>query len=240
MNFLLLEPHERIREDVYSISDRKYSHLYSILKVKEGKILKALLWNDSIGSFQVDKLDEQRNSIVGTYYPENSEVRVPDISIFISLQRPQTMKKILQLSSCTAVKDLTFFVSEKSEKSYLNSPVWKKENIEYEMVLGMEQGGNFRVPEFTLLLNKKELFKKLEHYKGRKLLFHPQGNRDFLTDKKVSKETKYGFLFGPESGFTEKDIESFEAIDFKKSFLSPYILRTENALAYALANCQVI
>lgn len=235
MNLLILEESERISENQFKIQNRKLEHLIKILKVNLGDNLKAGILNKSIGNFKIIKLE--KNEIIGEYiFETNEEYSIfSNIRFYIAYQRPQTIKKIIQLASNLGVKEIYFFPCERSEKSYQDSKIWGEENLKEEIILGLEQGKKIYVPKIFHI--KK--FHELKNYFQTENLFllHPNSNETNLVSLNLNQGS-YEFILGSESGFTEKEILYLEKNNSKRISISETILRTESAFLYLLSQIE--
>lgn len=232
MNWLVLEPDEYQSNGEYCLHGRKVQHINQVLKSQKGDRLRALVYHEALGEAEILTID--KNSCRVFFHQHNNESVVNcfnNLRLFFALQRPQTIKKILQLSSCLGVASINFFISEKSQKSYLNSPIWQPANIRQECILGMEQGGQVYAPEVQLFKNKYQLQPLIQ---GQVFILHPESNLPYLAEITMV-EPPVSLVFGPESGFLEKDIEFFILQGARLVQISRAILRTENALSFALS-----
>ncbi|NUM42219.1 MAG: RsmE family RNA methyltransferase [Leptospiraceae bacterium] len=159
MNLLILEESEKIYDNYFKLIERKSSHIIQILKSKPKDTLQAGTLNRDYGLFHIEKIED--NIVYGLFRREEETVQgktFPCIRLFSSIQRPQTIKKILQLAATLQVEEVFFFIARKSEKSYLNSPIWNSENLNKELILGLEQGKKIHLPKIKILKNVKEVF----------------------------------------------------------------------------------
>lgn len=86
--------------------------------------------------------------------------------------------------------------------------------------------------------NKYEIKSILKN--GNKFLLDMNGESFFSHSNALKTPKENYIILGPESGFSEKDIDYFLNLDFKKIKLSKYTLRTEYALAYSLGQIEMI
>lgn len=115
---------------------------------REGSRLKAGLIDSSLGRFVIEKIRSDR--ILGTYKPILApKPRFPEVHILLAINRPPTVRKILQLAGTWGVASIRFFISKNSRKEYLTSPVWNRSEIESELIEGMEQGKNIFLPKVS-------------------------------------------------------------------------------------------
>ncbi|MBE7411757.1 MAG: RsmE family RNA methyltransferase [Leptospiraceae bacterium] len=236
---LILEESEKIYDNYFKLIERKSSHIIQILKSKPKDTLQAGTLNRDYGLFHIEKIED--NIVYGLFRREEETVQgktFPCIRLFSSIQRPQTIKKILQLAATLQVEEVFFFIARKSEKSYLNSPIWNSENLNKELILGLEQGKKIHLPKIKILKNVKEVFEISNS--DVKFVFHPNGQSMNLFKSQISKAESISNLIGPESGFSESELDRFQEMGFQKLSLSSSVLRTETAISYSLAQIELI
>ncbi|EMO04795.1 RNA methyltransferase domain protein, partial [Leptospira interrogans serovar Icterohaemorrhagiae str. Verdun HP] len=113
---------------------------------REGDRLKAGLIDTDLGQFFLEKIN--KNQIVGIYKPILvPRPRFPEVHILMAINRPPTIRKILQLAGTWGVTSIHFFISKNSRKDYLTSPIWNQNEIESELLEGMEQGKDIFLPK---------------------------------------------------------------------------------------------
>lgn len=243
MNRIILEESEQIEDSLFSLNSRKSNHIIKILKSKIGDNLKVGLINKSIGIGTIESIDLKSRKVLISYKKEYDESELPianlrDVRIFSSIQRPQTVKKIIQLAATSGISELFFFPAEKSEFTYLNSSIWSEENLLEEIILGLEQGGRIQTPKITVLKNKYRLKEQLTKYNRFILDF----NGKYLLNSTLGIDilSPFQIVIGPESGFTEQDLSFFLDLGFEKISVSENILRSENAFAFILAQIELL
>lgn len=232
MNLLLLLEANRISEDQFMITEPdRIEVIQNLVSGKNLRTLKAGVEGQTQGVFSITSISSQK--ILGKYRPiVHSRRRKPEVHLHLALQRPQTVKKILQLSGMVQVKSLSFFISEKAQKSYLTSPIWKMEEMAKQLRTGMEQGKNIFIPELhPMCLHWEELQDQL--CKTRFLLDR-KGKR-FSEIELQAPCQEMSLVIGPESGFIPKEIGRLKEWGCVPIQVSDFVLRTEIALSFALA-----
>ncbi|MCE9501132.1 MAG: RNA methyltransferase, partial [Leptospira sp.] len=212
MNLLILKNSDQSDLNKFKLNDRRAVHIIQILKSKPGDVLRAGILNESKGNFTVTDIDANTNIVSGIYTQDQStkvrdESTFNEIHIISALQRPQTVKKILQICATIGVEKITFFVSDKSEKSYLNSPVWMEENIEKEIILGLEQGKKVHAPHVTLLKSKSMIPDYISE--PVRFILDPEGDSFWGSSELIQNNGSICILLGPEPGFTTGDKKIF-------------------------------
>lgn len=250
MNLLLLTPEERIRDSEYSVRDRqRVDHILNVLKKREGDSVRAGILNESLGSFRITAVRERE--IEGRYRRILfASPRSPKLALFSALQRPPTVEKILQLAGTWGISEIGFFNSELSRKEYLTSPVWRTENLRTELRLGMEQGRCVFEPRIRLFFSPPQSGKKpvlkndwkaeLSSFPGRLFYLDRKGESLAALTEFENENAACGFLLGPEPGWSPGEKEEFREIGALPVRLSRSVLRSEQALAFLLAQQEEI
>ncbi|ALE39345.1 MULTISPECIES: 16S rRNA (uracil(1498)-N(3))-methyltransferase [Leptospira] len=252
MNLLICKKEWRIEKSGrFSIQDpKKINHICNILNKREGDRLKAGLIDTDLGQFFLEKIN--KNQIVGIYKPILvPRPRFPEVHILMAINRPPTIRKILQLAGTWGVTSIHFFISKNSRKDYLTSPIWNQNEIESELLEGMEQGKNIFLPkvcfdfqnqiENILIKKLKELDFTFRFILDRKGFTFTQVFKEKKIDSNFgmySKTPRVLAVIGPESGFIPNEIYFWKRFGFKKLNLSDRILRTETAFAFLLARLE--
>lgn len=238
MNLLILEPSEYNGKN-YFITGRKRDHILYIWKAKEGDSFSAGRLNESYGTAKVLNILEKE--IILSYEPTRS-IRSPTLflELYSAFQRPQTMKKIFQLSATWGIRKIFFFPFDKSEKSYETSSLWKNKNYEQELILGLEQGKRVEMPsvEYSFLSKEKINF----NFPELCFLLDLEGKKIFEYNKyfNMNQCKHIGLILGPEGGITEEDRKFFIQKNALPLKISLSTLRSEFALAFALSQLELV
>ncbi|ALO25437.1 MULTISPECIES: 16S rRNA (uracil(1498)-N(3))-methyltransferase [Leptospira] len=252
MNLLICKEEWRIaKSNRFSIQDpQKIQHICNILNKREGARLKAGLIDASLGKFILEKIESNR--IVGIYKPILVPIpRFPEVHILLAINRPPTVRKILQLAGTWGVSSIHFFVSRNSRREYLTSPVWNSTEIESELLEGMEQGKNIFLPKIHFDFKNRSETILLEKFKKVDFTFRFVLDRRGATLPQIIEEKKSDSNFGmpsktpqvlvaigPESGFVRNEIDFWKHFGFKELNLSSRVLRTETAVAFLLSRLE--
>lgn len=155
------------------------------------------------------------------------------VDLAVAYSRPQTLKKLFQLSASLGVRSLSFVKTENVVPSYLQSKSLEPLEIQRQLILGCEQAGDGVFPvinnyrSFYEFLNNPEI----QNFKGHKLF------GDIRSKPQTPATVAEAILFlGPESGFTEAEKEALKEAKFEVISLGPRVLRVEVASAMLLGS----
>jgi 16S rRNA (uracil1498-N3)-methyltransferase len=165
---------------------------------------------------------------------------ISSIELLVAVPRPQTIKKVLQLLPCFAVARLYFVGSERSQKSYLSSHSLHAEEIQEEILLGMEQSGQSIGPEVLQHKNLREALPQLfgpaanSQARVRAVAHTGLGACSLAAACSAQPGATLVLAVGPEAGWSESELTLFVQHGFVQVSLGPRILRVEVALAALL------
>lgn len=202
--------------------------------------------------------------IVEAIDPDADQVAAaPQVGLILAMPRPKALRRILRLVAAMGVRNLTLTNAWRVEKSYFASPVLEPQAIRRELLLGAEQGGTARLPEVAIERLFVRFLERLEAEPpaGERWVAHPSGGpiADTATDRsdqpgqlnqmggqpgqsnQPGKPSQTGhesgetlLAIGPEGGWIEDELGSFDRAGFRRISLGPWVLTTEAAVAVAL------
>jgi len=231
MNLILLYKTDFISSDTVSLDGQRFEHLRKVLRVEQGTWVKVGLLGGMLGSGEVIKLNDDSIELRVKLTDEPPEA-LP-LTLICALQRPQTMKKVLQASIAYGVKKIYFIHSRKVEKSYWSSPLLEEEALRKHIILGLEQSCDTVMPEIYFRRKFKafvedELIGIVGDSIG--ITAHPTASE--ACPAQVEKPLT--LCVGPEGGFTDYEIEMLAAHACPAVHLGTRPLRTEFAICALL------
>ena len=217
---------------------RRIEHIRNILKLREGDNCKAGVLNQGCYSGKVAEICPDKVVIdFDTTICENAPAKMP-LTLFIAMQRPNTLKKVIHCAVTMGVEKICFFGSYKVEKSYWQSSVLQEKNLQFELDLAMEQCKDPFEPEITFCRYFKSFTEEvLIPFAAENPVFiaHPAGSANNVFEiMQQSSSPRCGLVVGPEGGFTDYEVGRLEEIGLNLLSLGDRVLRTEFALAALL------
>ena len=243
MNMLLCRPEQMIRTESglmqCAVTDaRRIEHIKNILKLQEGDDCKVGLLNQ--GCFQGRISSVENSQVVVDFELANMELppaKMP-LTLFIAMQRPNTLKKVIHCAVTMGVEKICFFGSYKVEKSYWQSSVLQEKNLQFELDLALEQCKDPIEPEITFCRYFKSFTEEiLPQFMAENPIFiaHPAGSANNVSKVMAECSAKHcGLIVGPEGGFTEYEVGRLQESGVNLLSLGNRVLRTEFALAALL------
>ena len=168
------------------------------------------------------------------------------LTAIVGVSRPHTIKKVIQVCATMGVSDLHFVPTSLGEKSYLKSKSLLQENIDYEILLGIEQSGDPIPPNVTVHGSFREfsghaLPKILASIvEPPALLLADTHESKPLSRRALNKTSQVFVAVGAETGWSEGEIKAFKAINFQSISLGSRVLRVETALTALIAQVELM
>jgi RsmE family RNA methyltransferase len=172
-----------------------------------------------------------------------------NVSLFVAVPRPQTVKKVISLAAQVGIESLYFVRSYQTVPSYLQSKSLKNDMIQDEIIKALEQVWDSVPPKIEVLDSMKSLFTpilsewKHAHKNNLLLLAEPQSEVTVSINKLIKNPTSDLSVMlgiGPEKGWTAGEINQFLELGFKFVHLNKREYRVETALALLLGQLQLL
>ncbi len=228
MNLLLFDASQRSGDNRITVHGSRARHLRDLLAVSPGSTLKAGEIDGALGTARV--LTVTASTVELEVVLDQPAPAPLPLTLVLALPRPKMLRRIFQAVATLGIKQLHLVNSYRVEKSYWQTPWLTDQAIREQLLLGLEQGVDTRLP--TVFLHKR--FKPFveDTLPGiaagtRPLVAHPyadspcpMGCRDPLT-----------LAIGPEGGFIPYEVDKLVACGFEAVSLGSRILKVETAIA---------
>ena len=254
MNLLVLEP----REVGIPLprSDRRVEHTRKILKKGIGDTLAAGLCGGPdapcpLGTARVESWDGKR--MVFSFSPEQEAPPLRPIRLVLGFPRPIQVARILKDLTSLGVSRILMAPTDLGEKSYKESTIFKEQDFLHPLLEGAEQAGNPRLPVAEALPSLSAALNALGSCRlgeSRWALdpYRAEGLFGSLLSAMGVGSSVYGgsemaarapgaftLAVGSERGWTERELDTLGAADFRFASLGDRILRTETACTAAVS-----
>ncbi len=228
MNLILFEPGEIASP--LSRADSRAVHIEKVLKRAPGDLFDAGIVNGPRGKGRVVSVGS--DGIVFEFEATTPTTPADPIDLLLAIPRPQTARKILGEATALGVASIRFFISEKGERSYAESTLWRSGEWRRHLVEGAAQAFDTRIPEVTHFASLSEAIEGL-----------PQGSQRIALDnyEATRRMTPVGpglaaiLGFGPERGWSAGERDLLRQKGFELAHLGTRVLRTETAVVAAVA-----
>ncbi|MCF6246976.1 MAG: 16S rRNA (uracil(1498)-N(3))-methyltransferase [Desulfobacula sp.] len=228
MNIILLDKMDFFDSKHAVVKGRRFKHLTSVNRVKLGDSLKCGFINSKIGTGIVSKITHEFIEIEVSSLDHDPPKALP-LNLVLALPRPKMLKRILESVTSLGVKNIYLVNSWRVEKSFWQSPVLNTGELQKYLILGLEQSCDTILP----IIHIKKLFSPFVNQEL------PQIARDtikIVAHPKTAQicpwqiNTPATLVIGPEGGFIEREIKTFEGHGFEICQIGSRILRVETAV----------
>lgn len=235
MNRIIIFETSHIKDSFYRIRNTKQiKHINEHLKLKENDSLKVSIVNKGIAETVIVSIskEEIQFKITTLKSPAFNEVK-----LIIGLCRPPSIKKIIEHGTAMGVTSFEFCKFDLSEKSYLQSSIFKESSLNELRLLGLSQSAHsYKWPEIKIVASPHTQWTTWEKNPGFILSPH--------TTKKINQtvihNSSNNYAIGPERGWSNQEVTKFKNIGFKEIKISNHILRVEIAVLSLLAQIELL
>ena len=239
MNLLLLDSDEIDSEGRVLVCGRRAQHLHEVLGVKQGGEVRAGLRRGSIGTAEVVEL--RGDDIELRYRPTTEATAQPAFDLILALPRPKVLSRILQHAATLGVGRIDLVNAWRVDKSYFDSPRVATAAMDADLILGCEQGRHTWVPELVVHRRFVEFCDHLPAEDPRlRLVAHPGSGGSLAEQGNLICHGRTVVAIGPEGGWIDRELATFERLGFVAVILSASVLRSEAAVVAALAQLELV
>ncbi len=232
MNLILVDKKDFTSPSRVEIDGRRLDHMQKVHRAGVGQQFATGLINGKMGTGTVTAIARDRVEMAVTL--DQAPPPALDLILVMALPRPKMLKRILQTVASLGVKQIYLINSWRVEKGFWSAPVLEQDQIDQALTLGLEQAKDTVMPRVTL----RRLFtpfvrEELDAIAGDtlRLAAHPGGTAvcPCHPGKTIT------LAIGPEGGFIQREIDSFEQLGFTSVTLGPRILRVETAVPFLVS-----
>lgn len=209
------------------LKGRRFEHVRSVLKPCVGDKLEAGLLYSRIGKATVMALDEE--SVTLDVLWRTAPPEPLPLTLILALPRPPMLRRCLQTATAMGVKKIYILNFSRVEKSFWNSSALREEDIQEQIILGLEQAKDTIPPQVVL----KQRFKP---FVEDELPAISEGSLRLVAHPETGEPCPSGIggpatlVIGPEGGLVPFEVEALKAVGFQPIHAGPRILRVETAL----------
>nr|WP_178117671.1 16S rRNA (uracil(1498)-N(3))-methyltransferase [Pseudomonas sp. R5(2019)] len=229
---LLLEEADFVAADRVVLRDRRFTHMQEVHRCEVGDTMRVGQLNGLMGQALVLRL-EGHEAELQVSFDQPPPAKLP-LTLVLALPRPKMLRRVLQTVAAMGVPKLVLVNSYRVEKSFWQTPFLEPAAIREQLVLGLEQARDTRLPE--VLIEKRfkpfvedRLPAMVDGTLG--LVGHP-GNYPACPrglDEPVT------LAIGPEGGWIPYEIDLLGKAGLQPVQLGERILRVETAVTALLA-----
>ena len=234
MNLILLFPEDFVSgaPEQVLLRGRRLQHVTEIQRAAIGDELRVGILGGQIGRGRITDLDSDRLEM---------EVRLEreppaplQATLVLALPRPLMLKRVLHAATAMGVKRIALIGARRVEKSFWSSHALGDDAIQEQLVLGLEQACDTVLPEVRLSPRFKPfVMDELPEWSAGSLALVAHPGAAIECPRQVGRPIT--LAVGPEGGFNDFEIETFEGEGFEAVHLGERILRVEAAVPALLS-----
>lgn len=242
MNLILLFADDFTSDDTVRLTGRRARHVHEVHRACVGESLTVGRRNGPVGKGTVLAVgpDEVTLSVVLTDDPPPP----PGLDLILAMPRPKVLRRVLQSAASLGARRIVLVAAQRVEKSYFDTPFLSPDEIERNLVLGLEQARDTVLPE-VLVRRRFRPFVEDEveclwpSAACARLVAHPTATSGPRRRDVGTGDSPAVLAIGPEGGWIPFELELLEAHGFRPFGLGPRILRVETAVPFAFGQVQL-
>lgn len=242
MNRILIKRNELTDNDTVILSDYRAEHIITVLKPQIGDKLRIGVLNGSPGTGIVSHIQSTAKSSVTLKCTLNeAPLPVSKISLMLALPRPKILKRLIPQIIALGIDELLLTNAAKVEKNYFATHWLKTQNLEKLIINGLEQSGDTRIPNISIIKKLKPFIEDELSNRFRKhnrLIAHPYPVKPDTGNSAsdIPDSTKQTLIaIGPEGGWDNYELKLFQNAGFTPFSMGSRILRSDTATIATLA-----
>lgn len=257
MNSLIILPAECVDQEHAILLDKRAEYGFETHGLRPGQTVKCAIFGErrcmaTILSATKTRIEVQLKECESAEEASSLCESGSHFHLIIGLSRPQTIKKVLQGATILGAGSVHFVSSERGEKSYLQSTALEPDQIQYELIKGLEQVWEPHPPAIKVHRDfgyfEREHLATLAHATTLKLVAHPGGVElaELCTSiQREQEESLHGatlhngrayseivMAIGPEKGWSEPEVHLLTERGFHQIGLGQRVMRVELALVF--------
>lgn len=233
MNLILLFQNDFIdNTNRVRLQGRRLRHVLDVHRAQTGDSLRVGLLGARMGFGRILALDADTLKMEVNLDQEPPQA-LP-VTLVLALPRPKVLRRVLRSACAMGVKRIILMNAQRVEKSFWQSPFLKREHLDEQLVLGLEQARDTILPRIELHTRfipfvEDELPGLIKGTLG--LVAHPAAAEAFP----CSRGQAVTLVIGPEGGFIPYEIDKLVSLGFTPVTLGERILSVETAIPSLLA-----
>jgi RsmE family RNA methyltransferase len=241
VNLILLFESDRIEGARFRLTGARARHVREVLKAVPGSVLRVGLLEGPIGSGEIESVGETE-VVLGARFEASPPPR-PRLDLMLAVPRPKALKRLLPELAAIGVDRLILLRTWRVDRAYLRSPILTPEHYRPLLREGLMQARSTREPEVVFEPRFRPFVEDRSPAMfgdAARWVAHPSATTKLSEMRIAPSDKKVVLAIGPEGGFIEPEIESFERAGFQPVSLGPRILRVETAVIFALAQLDLL
>lgn len=216
-------------------SDRRFRHIFRVLKARPGDCLNAGILNGNLGLIRIEHAD--KTCITYSFLPQGPPPSLLPITLICGLPRPQQVKRILRDCTSMGVARIWFPETELGEKSYRDSPIWDRRRWQRLVIDGLEQSGGTLMPDVRPFESLVSCLDEMDPGTPAIVLDRKDAASDSLKNylEHWNSPESITIIAGSERGWTQTERVQMGSAGLRSLHMGQRILRTDTACIASVA-----
>ena len=241
MNLILFREEEL--EEPLPRDDPRATHIEDVLHCGPGDSFDVGVVNGLRGKAIIQAIGD--TEILLAFSLEQETAPLFPLTLVVGLARPQTCRDILREATSLGIGGICFVTTDRGERAYRHSRIWKKGNFDRYLIAGAEQAFATRLPTVSLYGSLDECLHSLAQEAGPADRLALDNYEATLPLRSYTPCAPSCILaIGAERGWSAKERSQLKARGFALASLGSRVLRTETAciagIALVLARRQLL
>lgn len=236
MNLILVETSELAGDGRVMLTGRRAMHLRDVLRAKPGDTVRVGCLNGPLGTGRVHSV--QTDDIILDCVFDRDPPPPPPVDLLLALPRPKVMKRLWAPLASMGVGRILLSNAEKVERCYFDSHVLEPAFRKADLMRGLEQAVDTRLPVVTIHRRLKILIEdELDTVTPGSLRWMADviDGRRVSLDPAVGTDSRILLAIGPEGGWSNYERDLLCAHGFEPVTMGPRILCSDTACIALLA-----
>ncbi len=222
--FYLIDPLENGTK--VRLTGKEFHHLARVMRGEPGDMVELVNGKNSLAKGEIEVI-EKHAAVIAIIRVDNRPPLSHQVILAQAITRPHTLEWIIEKGTELGASSFSLFPTASSEMQIL--PPRVQERLSYIAIGAMKQCGRLDLPQINYLPS----LESLSQLEGKK--YHGDLNKEApLFQEVYEKNGPVVFCIGPESGFTQKELDLLTSLGSLGVRLHPYTLRAETAACVAL------
>jgi RsmE family RNA methyltransferase len=244
MNLLVLTDSDIVTPNRFRVTGPRHLHILSILKPEVGDTLSIGILNGARGLGRILAINADE-TIIESVEMTDATAPVLSVDLICAIPRPKILRKVLYVAAMFGVRSIHLVRTNRTEKSYLLSPLMDPHKQLPFLLEGLSQGEWTRLPvvEVHPLFRPfvEDILPSLPGYAESPRLLADLVEGSHLDQIVPARPASQLFLgIGPEGGWVDFERILLRQQGFTSFSLGKSNLRVEYALAAALAQLELL
>ena len=234
MNLILLFPEDFVPGalDRVLLRGRRLLHVTQIQRASVGDELRVGVVDGKIGTGRINVLDSDRLEM--QVHLDRQPPAPSPATLVLALPRPPMLKRVLHAVTTMGVKRIALIGARRVERSFWDSRALQDDAVREQLILGLEQACDTVLPEVRMSRRFKPfVMDELPEWSAGSLALVAHPGAAIECPRQVARPIT--LAVGPEGGFSDFEIETFEGQGFTAIHFGERILRVEAAVPALLS-----